>query len=325
MKLRWVYPILLLSSLLIAGCVRQAGQPFEPAAPSGIINTPLPPTDLPTQEPVDEAVTAEAQAAETEISITVIPPTETPLPLLETTNTPTTTTLPPTATSLPTQTSIATSIATIEAAGIVTEEAIENGSQSVVPSFPQPPDIITETPIPTATAAPAIGATPTDFANLDSLNDDDIEDGSSSTDSDDGCIYVVQRGDNAFRIAVNNNITLAELQRANPAIAGINPVIQPGQELEIPGCGDGTAVTRSTPEPTTTTAGDSETTTTTRATATITAPTGYFAYSIASGDTLFELAQEYGTTVTEIVRFNEIPNPDSLAIGDVIFLPLEDE
>ena len=134
----------------------------------------------------------------------------------------------------------------------------------------------------------------------------------------DGCTYTVVRGDNPFRIAVNNNITLAELQRANSAIAGINPIIQPGQVLTIPGCGRGTRSITPTPTATNTALPQARAT----LAPSEAAPDGFEVYVVVSGDTLSAIARRFGTTTTILVRENNIPNPDSLAVGDRLLVPL---
>jgi Tfp pilus assembly protein FimV len=50
----------------------------------------------------------------------------------------------------------------------------------------------------------------------------------------DPCAYTVKSGDNLFRIAVNNNVSLDDLRAANPDVFG--DLIQPGQVLRIPNC-----------------------------------------------------------------------------------------
>ncbi|WP_236908932.1 LysM peptidoglycan-binding domain-containing protein [Clostridium sp. Cult3] len=50
-------------------------------------------------------------------------------------------------------------------------------------------------------------------------------------------------------------------------------------------------------------------------------PTGSFAYTIKSGDTLFQLARINNTTVEAIMRINPGINPNNLQIGQIICIP----
>lgn len=50
-------------------------------------------------------------------------------------------------------------------------------------------------------------------------------------------------------------------------------------------------------------------------------PPGSFPYVIGPGDTLFRLAQAYGTTVSAILSFNPGIDPDSLQIGQTLCIP----
>ena len=50
-------------------------------------------------------------------------------------------------------------------------------------------------------------------------------------------------------------------------------------------------------------------------------PTGSFAYTIKSGDTLFQLARRYNTTVAAIMAINPGIDPNNLQIGQVICIP----
>lgn len=50
-------------------------------------------------------------------------------------------------------------------------------------------------------------------------------------------------------------------------------------------------------------------------------PSGSFAYTIKSGDTLFKLAMTYRTTVEAIMAINPGINPNNLQIGQVICIP----
>lgn len=47
----------------------------------------------------------------------------------------------------------------------------------------------------------------------------------------------------------------------------------------------------------------------------------YIEYTIQPGDILYRIAVEYDVTIEEILAINEIPNPASLIVGDVIRIP----
>ena len=50
-------------------------------------------------------------------------------------------------------------------------------------------------------------------------------------------------------------------------------------------------------------------------------PPGSFAYTIRSGDTLFQLARRFNTTVEAIMAINPGIDPNNLQIGQVICIP----
>ena len=50
-------------------------------------------------------------------------------------------------------------------------------------------------------------------------------------------------------------------------------------------------------------------------------PSGSFAYTIKSGDTLYNLARKYNTTVDAIMKINPGINPNNLKVGQVICIP----
>lgn len=53
----------------------------------------------------------------------------------------------------------------------------------------------------------------------------------------------------------------------------------------------------------------------------MTCPPGSFAYTIKSGDTLYQLANKYDTTVAAIMAMNPGLDPNNLKIGQVICIP----
>lgn len=334
MTRHWGTLLLLSLTLTVAGCVRTAGTPFEPVAIDTGTTTAAQPTAtaLPVTDPTDAAtpLDADAQSADgtpTEVPITVIPPTETLLPSLQITETPATvpptvTDLPPTPTDLP---DVPTQAPTVTVAAPTTEAMTADETPTPPPTLAGQPlgpsgpvDIATNTPIPSptpATPAADLEPTPTDAGDADA-------DAAAPDADDDGCTYTVRAGDNAFRIAVNNNITLNQLREANPGqLVGADPIIQPGDVLEIPGCGDGT-ITR-TPAPTATPAADlaDADTTPDAGDAGATPPDGFIVYEVRSGDTLLAIARRYGTTVNALVEVNDLTNPDVLDAGQELFVP----
>ncbi|HEU5015734.1 MAG TPA: LysM domain-containing protein [Roseiflexaceae bacterium] len=59
----------------------------------------------------------------------------------------------------------------------------------------------------------------------------------------------------------------------------------------------------------------------TTATAQSTATAAYIEYTIQRGDSLKGIAQRYNVTIQQILAMNDIPNPDSLTVGNVIKIP----
>uniref|UniRef100_UPI00333E78CA LysM peptidoglycan-binding domain-containing protein n=1 Tax=Tissierella praeacuta TaxID=43131 RepID=UPI00333E78CA len=102
--------------------------------------------------------------------------------------------------------------------------------------------------------------------------------------------YTIRSGDTLFNLANRFNTTVEAILRANPGIDPNN--LQVGQVICIP----------STPTPPT-------------------CPTGTFAYTIRSGDTLFNLANRFNTTVEAILRANPGIDPNNLQVGQVICIP----
>ncbi|MBM7622821.1 LysM peptidoglycan-binding domain-containing protein [Sporohalobacter salinus] len=52
-----------------------------------------------------------------------------------------------------------------------------------------------------------------------------------------------------------------------------------------------------------------------------TAPLGTFPYTVKPRDTLSKIAQRYNTTVSNILAFNSIPDPDIISVGQKIVIP----
>jgi spore coat assembly protein SafA len=103
-----------------------------------------------------------------------------------------------------------------------------------------------------------------------------------------GFIYTVRPGDTMFLIAMRFNISLSSLIAANPQI--MNPaLIFPGQNLCVP-------VSQTCP--------------------------GGFVYIVQPWDTLFSIANRFGTTVEALRRANpQIPSSNLIFAGQAICIP----
>lgn len=104
--------------------------------------------------------------------------------------------------------------------------------------------------------------------------------------------YTIRSGDTLYNLAIRYNTTVEAIMRVNPGIDPNN--LQIGQVICIPG-----SVVPPPP----------------------TCPVGTFSYTIKSGDTLYQLAITYNTTVEAIMAVNPGINPNNLQIGQVICIP----
>ncbi|SJZ74951.1 LysM peptidoglycan-binding domain-containing protein [Selenihalanaerobacter shriftii] len=101
--------------------------------------------------------------------------------------------------------------------------------------------------------------------------------------------HVVQSGETLFILAQEYNTTVATLLRLNPDIEDPDE-IQAGLVINLPIL---------LPPP----------------------PDCFFEYTVESGDTLFEIAQRFNTTVNDLVFFNSIRNPDLIFPGRILIVP----
>ena len=114
--------------------------------------------------------------------------------------------------------------------------------------------------------------------------------GTPSPSCPNGTLHTIVRGDTLFALANRYGTTVAAIQAANP---GLNPnALQVGQVICIPTGGGGTP----------------------------SCPNGTL-HTIVRGDTLFALANRYGTTVAAIQAANPGLNPNALQVGQVICIP----
>lgn len=99
-------------------------------------------------------------------------------------------------------------------------------------------------------------------------------------------VYTVKRGDSLYSIAMANNITVDELKKANNLTSNFLSI---GQQLYIP---------KQEPE----------------------LPENYTIYTVKKGDSLYSIAENFNTTVSEIVTLNKL-NSTTLSIGENLLIP----
>jgi len=136
--------------------------------------------------------------------------------------------------------------------------------------------------------------------------------------TEDGVIYVVQRGDNLFRIALSYGLTTDELAAAN-GISNTSQIFV-GQRLIIPvdGAGEAPAGTpQATPTPSATAILDVPTEEAEETPAAASAQT----YTVQRGDTLFSIATRNNTTIDELVALNNLSNANNIFVGQELILP----
>lgn len=110
-----------------------------------------------------------------------------------------------------------------------------------------------------------------------------------------GTIYTIKAGDTFYRIADEFDITVRELQQANPLVNPFNLVVgqriciprtpAPPEPPAIPPCVDGTY------------------------------------YVIRPGDTFFGLANRFNVTIRQLQEANPTVDPNSLVVGRIICIP----
>ncbi len=116
--------------------------------------------------------------------------------------------------------------------------------------------------------------------------------------------HTVEPGETAWDIADQYGVTLEALVAANE-LADPNR-LEPGQRLVIPEA-DGTGAEESTPTGTSSetqgVGGEQRT------------------HTVAAGDTLWDIAMEYDTTVDEIARLNDLDPDGVLTLGQQLLIP----
>lgn len=280
MALKFARICIVALALMLAGCFRPAGEAIEPTP---TINQDAIPTRESTAPDEDETEAAlETDAAETGDEDADATEETSALGQLEGNFPPITviqSTRPPAATEAPTLEPNSTALPGL------TPTYITPG----VPLGPIATDVTPTAAGGALTSTPSGLVTPTDFFT-----------------GGDNCTYIVQPGDNLFRIATQHSVTVNEMRAANPDLVGEAPILQPGQQLNVPNCGalapsgDENAAPADTPAP---------------------AAAGGEVYTVQAGDTLLRISQRFNTTIDAIVAANNLSNPNRLDIGQQLVIP----
>lgn len=277
--------------LALAGCFRPSAETLEPTANPNAQVAPEATSETDPGVGGDNLPAITLLAPETSIPATDVAPTDAPT---NDTSGGVALTLvspqPPTVTPLPT-------LAQAQALGEPTTTL-----QIITPGIGLPVTPDTATPLPSRTptlsaAARALTAT----ADPDAT--EEIAVGGLSAD---GCIYIIEAGDTLFDIAINYDVTVADLEEANPGVD--STTLQIGQEITLPACVEELAQIAPTDTP------DPEETVEAL-------PPGGQLYTVQAGDVLGAIAARFGVTVNAIVRANNLSNPDALSIGQRLIIP----
>jgi LysM repeat protein len=289
MQLKRVLPFLFIL-LTATACFRPADDSFDTVDSEGaqVIPSETPLAEVTVIAPGSTVSSQDAEAAEDESELAADPATETPIAtirIIESTNTP----VPPP----PTEESDGGTVPTATQLSVITPQTAPNqlAIETATPSVEETEVVV---------APSGLQATPTEIG--------------AATRSE--CEYIVQSGDNAFRIALNNNVSLDDLLAVNGLPQ--EPILQVGQVLVIPGCEEGAS---EDVVPTS----DSDVTGDDTGEETTTSASGEIIHVVSSGETLLTIARQYGITVNDIVNANNLANPNVLDVGQELIIPQLDE
>ncbi|MBN1287050.1 MAG: LysM peptidoglycan-binding domain-containing protein [Anaerolineae bacterium] len=135
-------------------------------------------------------------------------------------------------------------------------------------------------------------------------------------------VYVVQRGDTLYRIAQWYGTTINAIAATN-GIANPNRIYV-GQQLVIPGAAGGVYTPYTAAANTNTVSADATASlpgSSANASANVSIPaSGGSTYVVRPGDTLYKIAQQFGTTVAHLAAVNNLVNPNWLYPGQVLYV-----
>jgi LysM repeat protein len=296
--------LVLFSGLVLttAGCFRPMGEAIQPT--SSPENGAIPVTlesisPLSPAESTEEAVLPpDDSAAGADSGVTT--PTLLPITILA----------PDTATPVEEPEDSSPPITTAPLDGATSNAPGVNITRTFITPGGPPAPVQTDTPMPTlnlpATATPSGLITPTALAGT-TIGD---------------CVYLVQAGDNLYRIALDNGFSLEEVRAANPNLVGDAPILQVGQTINLP-CEEDAEPTLQSGS-----AGLGDSIIAPQTTVPTSAPAGSAAggttYIVRPGDTLYTIAIRNDTTVQALINANNLTNPNRLDVGQELIIPAGD-
>lgn len=171
--------------------------------------------------------------------------------------------------------------------GLTNADSISVGQVLIIPD-----EEITETSETAESSETPVTEEPSEDSE-GSEEQESVESDSVETDSEE-TTYVVQSGDNLFRISSQFGLSMMEIARAN-GLADFNQVFE-GQELIIP--------QKEEIEDIDADSTDEEAT-----------------HLVQEGETVFGIAFKYGISWTKLVDANEIPSPYNLEVGQSLIIP----
>jgi LysM repeat protein len=205
---------------------------------------------------------------------------------------------------------------------------IRPGQKLLIPaSGPLAP---TATPGPTSTPAPFVPSAtpgPTSTPNLTPVPNNFIQ-------------IVVKLGESLTTYTTRFGVRGAALLAANPQLDGKPNLIFPGQTITVPvpvsftpsrttpffhvvGAGETAAIIGARYEMAADVLTAANPGVKFNAGTTILVPAGPHVYTVKAGDELRTIAPKYGTTVEFLLTGNNLPNPDRIYIGQLIFIPVQ--
>lgn len=287
MRAKWGYCLFIFAALMLGGCFQNASGNLQPSSSTALPNDDAPTSQAPFSGPDVITNTPFGQSADDGLQAEGSP-TFPPLTVSHATFTPAVvnTTLPD------------------DQPGADAEA--NPGQVFITPGSPMIPSDALDTPTPEGLALSEGDNVPADQAEIPATPSGLITPTAFAlNDPSQSCVYIIQPGDTLGRIATRAGSTVNEIMSMN-SITNPNR-ISPGQEIFLP-C-DENETQATAPDPT-----EDES-------AVSAPPVSGQSYTVQRGDSLFTIAQRFGTTVADLTAANNLTNPNNLQVGQTLIIP----